>query len=209
MTEEEKKIKRLEYQRKWRSANREKLNEQQKIRRATPIYREKHRVKMLEWRKQNPEKAREISRKSYKINGHKENEKRREKYRTDEEYKAKKKALDLEYNKSGKRKLAYHNNPNKSEILKRKWFLIKTNYHEKYLEKFREYRKNVQIHKEREQRKTLSDEYVSLVLKKQLNYQIKTKDIPKELIEAKRNILKLKRITKTKKNEEKSNLRSN
>ena len=53
---------------------------------STDEYKKKHREKMSEWRKNNPEKALEISRRSYKRNGWKDNEKKREKLRTDEEY---------------------------------------------------------------------------------------------------------------------------
>jgi hypothetical protein len=83
-------------------------------------------------------------------------------------------------------------------MLKDKWAKLKAN--ESRLEKKRayvvKYREEVLIEKEREQRKKLSDKYVIVLIKAQLDYKIKTSEIPKELIELKKNNVKIKRETK-------------
>jgi hypothetical protein len=206
MTQEEKRLRHNETVKRWRLNNSEKVKELNRKNRSTPEAKEKHRIKMAEWRKNNPEKALEISRKNYKIHSTKYNEQRRIKYNTDAEYRAKKLNSDKEYNLSGKRKEAYNKNPNKEEILKKKWIKIKNGDYEKVRAKNRKYREEVFINKERANREHLNDSYVVCVIKKQFNYQIKTEEIPKDLIEAKRNILKLKRITKTKNHETRANL---
>lgn len=167
--------------------------------RSTPERKEKHRIKMAKWRKENPEKAIEISRKNRKIHGKQHNEKKREKYKTDADYRNKNLERDRKYTSSGRRKELYHNNPKKQEILKTKWIETKNNNYDKTRAKMKKYRDEVWTKKERERRANLSDQYVVMVIKKQQNFQIKTAEIPKGLIELKRKVLKLKRITKTKK----------
>jgi len=197
-TEDEKRLRRKEYLKKYRSKNYERLKVLQKKYRSTPEAKEKHRIKMLEWRKNNPEKAIEISRKNYKVNGKKNNERRKQKEKENFELILKRRERHKKYNESGKRKIAFDKNPNKKEILKRKWIKIKSGDYENYRIKCRKYREQTQKKKEQLFRDELNDKYVINVIKKQFNYKIKTKEIPKELIELKRNTLKLKRITKTK-----------
>lgn len=200
MTKEEKRLRQNETVKRWRLANPEKVKENNKKQRSSPDAKEKHRLSMIQWRKDNPEKTLEISRKNYKINGIKHNEKRRVKYKTDPEYRIKKLKADKEYSLSGKRKEAYNRNSNKNEILKKKWQKTKTSPNKELRDKYiRKYKDEFWIQKEKEDRGNLTDSYIIKVIKKQQKYQIKTQEIPKELIEVKRNILKIKRITKTEK----------
>jgi hypothetical protein len=199
MTKEEKRLYHNEVMKRWRLNNPKRVKELNHKYRSTPNAKQKHRIKMAEWRKNNPEKALEISRKNYKIHCLKHNEKQRTKYKTDAEYRAKKLKADKEYALSGKRKEAYNRNPNKDDILKKRWIKIKNGDYEKVKAKNRKYREEVLIKKERENREQLNNAYVVCVIKKQFNYQIKTEEIPKDLIQTKRNILKLKRITKKEK----------
>ena len=201
MTKEEKRLYQNETMKRWRLNNPDRVKELNKKYRSTPRAKEKHRIKMAEWRKGNPEKALEITRKNYKLHGTKHNEKRRTKYKTDEAYRAKKLNADKEYRDSGRRKELYHNNPDKENILKEKWKKIKFDdvKNGKRKEYNRKYKDEVWIKKEKDDRDNLTDSYILKIIKIQQKYQIKTAEIPKDLIEAKRNILKLKRITKTEK----------
>lgn len=62
----------------------------------------------------------------------------------------------------------------------------------------RMYRSEVQIHKERANRKELADSYVVNVIKARSNYKVKTADIPKEVIETKKNVIAIRRILNNK-----------
>jgi len=183
---------------KWKKENPEKVKESAKKSKSRPEAKEKHRLKMAKWRKENPEKALEVARRSYEKNKHKFNETRKVQYRTDSTFKEKRLLQGINYRLSGRRKELYHSDPNKSQVLKDKWAKLKAN--ESRLEKKRayvvKYREEVLIEKEREQRKKLSDKYVIVLIKAQLDYKIKTSEIPKELIELKKNNVKIKRETK-------------
>lgn len=183
MTLEEKEIKRKEYQKKYRS---------------TPEAKERHRLHQAQWRKENREKHLEILRRSYAKNKNKYNETRNVKYHTDAEFREKKILEGLKYRMSGRRKELYHNDPNKTQKLKDKWAKIKLNEsaYAKRLAYTRKYKDEVWIQKEREQRENLSDNYVIRVIKKQFDFKIKTSEIPKEIIEIKKNNIKIKRLTK-------------
>lgn len=183
---------------KWRKENPEKVKERIKKYRSTPEAKEKHRLKMAKWRKENPEKALEVARRSYEKNKHKFNATRKIQYQTDSTFKEKRLLQGINYRLSGRRKELYHSDPNKSQVLKDKWVKLKAN--ESRLQKKRvyakKYREEVLIEKEREQRENLSDKYVILLIKAQLDYKVKTSEIPKELIELKKNNVKIKRETK-------------
>jgi hypothetical protein len=183
---------------KWKKENPEKVKESAKKSKSRPEAKEKHRLKMAEWRKENPEKALEFARRSYEKNKHKFNATRKIQYQTDSTYKEKRLLQGINYRLSGRRKELYHTDPNKSQVLKDKWAKLKAN--ESRLQKKRvyakKYREEVLIEKEREQRKILSDKYIICVIKKQLDYKIKTSQIPKEIIELKKNNIKIKRETK-------------
>ena len=105
LTEEEKRLRRNEYLRKYRSTPEQKEKEKIKAKkyRSTPEYKEKHRIEMAEWRKNNPEKQLEIRRKNYKLHGAKQNLKRKERRENDEDYRNKLLEKDRQYTKSGRR----------------------------------------------------------------------------------------------------------
>ena len=58
---------------------------------------------MARWRKENPEKSLEISRKNYRLHGYKQNKKKVEKYHSDEEYRQKCIEGEKRYVASGRR----------------------------------------------------------------------------------------------------------
>lgn len=155
--------------------------------RKRPDIKEKHRIKMGEWRKKNPERQLQIQRKNYKNNGHKHNAKKRLLYKTDPVYKQKRIDAEKRYKASGRRKEMHRRrHALKCEEIREKsakWKRENPEWVKKYV---RRYKDNYWIEHEREQRKKLDDPYVIKVLKKSMDYVVKTKDIPKELIEIQR-----------------------
>lgn len=200
-TEEERLKRRKEVQRKatkrYYERNREKLIAKQKEYRSTDEFKERHRLEMIEWRKSNPEKQLEISRRSYKKNGSKQNEKKRLRYKNDQEYVSKIKERESKYKESGRRaevfKIRYKEK--RDEIIQKsaQWKQKNKDHVRKYA---RQYRDNIWLEHERNQRKNLADQYIIAVIKKETNYILKTKDIPQQLIEIKRLQLKTKRSLK-------------
>jgi hypothetical protein len=168
-------------------ANKAKLAAKQKEYRQRPEVKEKHRLDMAQWRKENHDKFIEISRKSYKKNAKRLNAAKQVKYRTDPEYVKKVRDREKRYKERGRRqemhKKRYIAKADECRRKSREW---KEQNPVKYKARQRQYRVKVQIYKEREQRKKLDDRYVIMVIKKSLDYKIKTQDIPHELIEIER-----------------------
>lgn len=164
----------------WR--NRERELEKIKEYRSRPENKVKHKLAAREWRKKNPERDKEISRKSRIKNRDKYNKKRNFLYHNDPVYRAKKDASDLEYKLSGKRKAMRQKHLKKNAEKSRLW---KINNREKVTAKFREYRKRKWNAHERELRKQLADAIIIKDLKDQMG-RIPKEDIPADLIEIKR-----------------------
>lgn len=144
--------------------------------------KEYHRKWMAEWRKNNHDKAIEINRKCWRKNADGYNEKRRLRYENDDEYRKKKVEAELKYKASGRRSECNKANPKhrqRSAAWKKKHPLRVKKY-------VRRYKDEVWINHEREQRTSLATPYVLKVIKKSMNYIVKTKDIPKDLIEIQR-----------------------
>lgn len=70
---------------------------------STDEYKKAHRERQAKWRKENPEKTLEISRKNYKIHRHKHNAKKRERLKNDSEFRAKVHEIAKKYRDSGRR----------------------------------------------------------------------------------------------------------
>lgn len=77
--------------------------EYRKIYTSTPEYKEYHKNKQKEWRKNNREKALEISRRCYAKNADKLNSERRHKYHNDKDFKQKCLDREKKYKDSGRR----------------------------------------------------------------------------------------------------------
>lgn len=168
-------------------ANKAKLAAKQKEYRQRPEIKEKHRKDMAKWRKENHDKFIEISRKSYKKNAISRNAAKQLKYRIDPDYLKKVREREKRYKARGRRqemhKKRYAAKADECRRKSREW---KEQNPIKDKARQRKYREEVQIYKEREQRNKLDDRYVIMVIKKSLDYKIKTKDIPKQLIEIER-----------------------
>lgn len=161
---------------------------------ATDEYKKRHREQMAKWRKNNPDKEKAIHDRNRQKDKHIHYARRKEKYWNDEEYRNKVKQRELKYKASGRRsEMHRRRQKEKAEELRLKSKEYKINNPEKVKEYVKKYRKNVWNPLEQKQRDQLDRQYVIAVIKKQMNYKIKTSEIPEELIELKTNLLKLKR----------------
>lgn len=174
------KAKKRGYVRKYYNSHKDKCIAYAKEYRQRPEVKERRRVNMAQWRKENHDKSLEISRKCRKKHATRLNAVRREKWRNDPEYKRKKIESEKRYKATGRRKELRVINA--VELRKRSaaWKKKNPELVKKYV---KWYRKTKLIHFERLKRKTLADQYIIGVIKKSMNYKLKTKDIPQELIE--------------------------
>lgn len=196
-TKDEKQIKMKEATARYREKNKEKIREYRIKYTSTPEYKEYHRQKAAEWRKNNPEKTLEISRKCYKKNGEKQNEKKREKFKTDPEYKQKVRERELKYVASGRRREMsqknYHENRERALRTAKEW---KNKNTDRCRENHRRYAHEKWNAHEKELRQKLDDSYIIDRIKDTTKYTLKTEEIPESLIELKRQAMKLKRELK-------------
>lgn len=162
--------------------------------RKSPEHKEKHRIKMNEWRKNNPEKALEVSRKNYKIHGKKYNEKRKQKYWTDEEYRLKCIEYDKKYKASGKRyeSISKPSNREKARLRTkvRRKDTVKKEHDYKITAKWREENREHLHELYKRNRTELKNAYVAYLMR------LKVNDLTPETLETKRIIIKLKRELK-------------
>jgi len=163
--------------------------------RKSPEIKEKHRIKMIEWRKKNPEKTLEISRKNYKIHGEKHNQKKKEKYWTDKEYRLKCIAYDIKYKESGKR-LESNSKKENREAARLRSKIRRQNE----TKKEQDYKRNAKWREENKEhiqelwksnREELKPAYVAQAMR------LKVKDLTPEILQTKQLIIKLKRELKS------------
>lgn len=150
--------------------------------RKRPDLKEKHKIDQRTWRQKNKNRSAEITLKSWHKNKEKYNRVRRERYKDDLDYRQKKIESDRRYKESGRRNQMCRANPKHKE----RAAVWKKKNPDRVRKNFRKYKDRVWIEHERNQRKNLDDSYVLKVVKKSMNYIVKTKDIPKELIEIQR-----------------------
>jgi len=183
-TDDEIKVRRNEAVARYREKNREKENERNKKYRQSPEFKEKHRLRMAEWRKTNPNEAKEISKRTREKHKERINKENRDRYQNDPIYKAKVKEIEARYKASGRRAEVHKKRYNeKTDELKRKSKEWKLNNREKVKEYRRKFLDEYWLSHEQEQRDKLEDCYVVAVIKKQSNYTLKTEDLTEDLIE--------------------------
>lgn len=163
--------------------------------RKSPEIKEKHRIKMIEWRKKNPEKALEISCKNYKVHGKEHNQKKKEKYWNDEEYRLKRIAYDIKYKESGKRFESNSKKENREAARLRSKIRRKNE-----TKKEQDYKRNAKWREENKEhlqelwknnREELKPAYVAQAMR------LKVKDLTPEILQTKQLIIKLKRELKS------------
>ena len=143
-----------------------------------PEAKESHRIRSQKWRDKNPEEQLKRSREAFKKFKDINNAKSKEKYRTNEDYRLKRLKRDREYNLTGRRKELYRIPKNLQNNLKRNKVYRSENA-EKIKKTQGKYIEN------------LSDTLIKI----RIGFK-KNDDIPKEIIETKRLIIKLKRELK-------------
>jgi hypothetical protein len=161
---------------------------------STDEYKKYHNEKMQKWREENPGKALEISRKCYKKNADRFNAKKREKLKTDPEYREKVRERERKYVESGRR----HEMNCKPEMRekarlrskKRRQNPVKKEHDYKCNAKWREKNKEHLNELHKKNRKELCSSYVAQSMR------ISVKDLTSEILETQRLIIKLKRELK-------------
>lgn len=165
-----------------------------KLYRSTDEYKKMHREKQKKWRYENREKYLEISRNNYKKNGKRFNAAKRDKYKNDPEYKAKKQLRDKQYNDSGRNKELYATTDRREKSIKRSKIRREDPDFRKHdNDRNRKWSKLHRVElvvKAKEKRKSLPDYYIKSQIRK-LDKSIKVEDISTELVELKRQQLKL------------------
>lgn len=174
------------------------VKDRMKIYRATPEYKEMHSIYAKKWRDKHLKRAREINRKSRNKNRDKYNSVRRDKYANDPEYKDKKRIN----NKNRKR--------NKEHFTPEQWEKVRTirrryrnNSSEKSRENVRERQRRFvennpeyMRNKYKRRNEELHDSYIAAILSKETNVDVKLIYKHPEIIEARRNQIKLSRIVR-------------
>ncbi|GAB4000773.1 hypothetical protein GCM10028807_54710 [Spirosoma daeguense] len=159
---------------------------------SNPEIKKRHRLEQAQWRKDNPNRAKEINRKSWRKHSATLNKTRRERYVSDPDFRAKSIEYDKRYKESGRRSATNRLNPN--HRLRAKKFRQENKEHVSQTQK--QYRKRIWNPHEKLLRLQLDKSYVVQVIKKQTHYALKTEEIPESLIELKRQTIALKRQLK-------------
>jgi hypothetical protein len=159
---------------------------------STPEYKEKHRIEGIEYRKNNPEKTKEINRRSYNKRKDEYNKKRRHLYHNDPVYRQKYDERNKEYRRSEKGKNMM-NKPENREKQRERSKRYRRDFPDKIKECNDKYRVN-----NKEFLKMLSDRKRSELTPAYVAQFMNTgvSDMPKEIYEFKKIIIQLKRELK-------------
>lgn len=182
----------LLYLRAYRIENRDRLNALQRVYSKKPERKEKHRIDMMKWRHENPEKVKKIQTKSYGRNGQKYNEAQKIKYATDDVFRKKRLDSDKRYTATGRRKELYMVNREKELARNKKYRECNRSKIRVYNAHYREENKDYLTALHASNVKNLSNSYVAHSMRKSV------KDVSPEIIETKRLIIQLKRELKPK-----------
>ena len=162
--------------------------------RSTNEYKKKNREAAAIWRKNNPEKALEISRKRYKLNALEINKKKKERFQADKDYRQKVLEREKRYKASGRR----HEMNAKPEMREK----ARARNRQRRMQedkKAHDYGKNAIWRAEnanyireldKKRREEITNSYVASSMRKSV------KDIPKEVLETRRVIVQIKRELK-------------
>lgn len=156
--------------------------------------KKRHSEKMALWRKENPERQKEIEKKCRDKNKERYNKERRIKYKTDDNFRKRVKLYEKKYVESGRR-YEINNKPEqrkKARIRSKKRRLnsLKNTQDKITQKKWRTENKDLIKRLGYEKIKNLDPSYVACSLR------VSVKDLPKEVYETKKIIIKLKRELK-------------
>jgi hypothetical protein len=161
---------------------------------STDEYKKRHRDNMAKWRKDNPERQKEISAKNYKKHSERTNAERRERYANDADYRQRQIEYDIRYKKSGRR----HEMNSKPET-REKARVRSENRRQDPNKREHDYKRNAEwreknkeyLHEmHKKNREGLSKSYVAQSMR------VKVSDLPDSLYENKKKIIELKRELK-------------
>tara|TARA_R110000751_G_scaffold112175_8_gene210991 strand:+ start:206 stop:844 length:639 start_codon:yes stop_codon:yes gene_type:complete len=170
------------------------LKIKQKEYRQRPENKEKHKIKQREWRKNNIERARELSRNNWDKNKDRLNFERNEKYKNDPKFKAKKKESEKRYVESGGRR-KQQTQPNQMEksrlrSAKRRLNGEKREHDNNRMAEWRQNNKEYLKKLHKSTREELKPSYVAQSMR------ISVKDLDPKIYETKKIIIELKRELK-------------
>jgi hypothetical protein len=161
---------------------------------STDAYKKVHRERQVKWRKDNPEKSLELSRKNYRKHSKRRNIERIEKYHTDPVFKAKVKERERRYKESGRRYEVQSTPEQREKAIirsKKRRLNPKQKAHDDKRDKiWRENNKDKLRKMHTEYRENLRDSYVAHSMR------VSVKDLTPDILETKRLIIKLKRELK-------------
>jgi len=161
---------------------------------AKPENKERHRINAIKWRDKNPDKVLEISRRCYKKNADRFNAAKREKLKTDPEYREKVRERERKYVESGRRHEmnCKPETREKARIRSKKRRLDpgKNEHDYKRNAKWREENKEYLNKLHNKNRKELCPSYVAQSMR------ISIKELTPEILETKRLVITLKRELK-------------
>lgn len=157
-------------------------------------YQEKQRERTYRWNKNNPERVKEINRKSRKKNAETINSRRRERYKSDEEFKLKQLESDRKYYKSGKR-LAVNSKPENREKARQRSAARRKNAEAREIDlassaKWREDNRDYVQFLDKKKRDELAPSYIASSMR------MKVSQLTPEVIAVKQSIIRLKRELK-------------
>ncbi len=154
-----------------------------------------HAEKMKMWRLKNPEKQRAIVKRNYEKHSLRFNAEKKERYKNDTDYRNKKIEQEKRYKESGRR-YEVSSTPEQREKSRAKNKRYRLENKKEMNKKSREYfLKNPEARKNAIKRRhdTLPDSYILIQLKRRTNFELDINDIPKEVLDVKRNMILLKR----------------
>jgi hypothetical protein len=174
------------------------LRSERKLLSSTQEYKEKHNLRAKKWKENNPEKVKELQKTFWLRNKDRLNALRAEKYKSDPEYKERKKARD-KLRKRNKEQFSPENW--EKELAKRRKY--KKNLSEEAqknvklcLERFLKNNPGYQSQKDKERKLELHDSYIVGILHEQTDIDSEHLYKAKELLDLKRNQIKLFREVK-------------
>ena len=174
----------------YRDKNREKLNARQREYSKRPERKEKHRLDMAQYRKDNPDKTKAVAKRAYDKHGAKYNEQRKERYKTDLEFRQKRLDSGKRYTERGGRKERYIVRRDIELARVRNYRLKNKDKIKTYSEKYRKDNREYLISLDKKNREIISHSYAAASMRKSV------KDLSPEIIETHRLIMLLKRELK-------------
>jgi len=163
--------------------------------RSTDKVKKEHAEKRKLWRQKNPDKQRAIVKRNYEKHSLRVNAEKTERYKNDAEYRAKIHETDKRYKESGRRREVNSTPENRKKAAERrkKRYYSNVEREKEEIKKFHLNNPGYRKMKSRERYEKLPDSYLFREIKRHSKLQLSIEDMPKEILEVKRNMILLKR----------------